>query len=162
MRSSEPNAATRSSPSRCRNNGSLFLLPEQSNKILYREAGVSDYVPKRARSNPLVIGNNYASMRFVAPENHMASLLPLKNEAGVFQRRSHGPARQIHRQSRRHPYERILKAWSGRSVDFDKFSACLTRNLITGSPAIFYVKRDGFPNIPERFRAIFPLADTAG
>jgi hypothetical protein len=87
-------------------------------------------------TNALVIGNYCPTVRFVAPQDHVAAGLATKYEPGVFEGRSNLPSRQVSGKLARHrecgfAFPRL------RSFDIDEFPVGLGGDWIAGIPAIF-------------------------
>ncbi len=64
------------------------LRREQLDKLIHRQAGVSDYAPEGAETDLPVVGNHNTRVRVVAAKDHMAARLAAELEAGAFESRA--------------------------------------------------------------------------
>ena len=75
-------------PGNRRRQGFRTSAPEEVEEFFGAQSGIGDNSTKRARPNVFVVRHDHASMRMVAPQNHVATVLPPKYEAGTLKRRA--------------------------------------------------------------------------
>jgi hypothetical protein len=80
-----PRAASKQ-PSSGRRQGFYASAPEKVDEFFGAQSGVGDNSPKRARPNVSMIRHDHASMRMVAPQNHVAAILTPEHETSTLQR----------------------------------------------------------------------------